>query len=302
MKSNENGWQSNNKVEGCCEIPNITESNGFYVCMNCGATHSRIIDDSPRRAYTQEEIKKRKITERVLSPIGPRTIIRGNKDAQGNLLNPKYKTKFYRLAKIHRSLITSFERNLWTALPSLHTIQKKIGLPERVAKDALRIYTEAVKKKLTMGRSIDTLLCAAIFCAIRINGIPHALKEITENAQVSEKKVIKNYQLILLKVLPELNLKVKHFDSVDYINKFNDQLGLSMKCRNSAIELINKAKSKGFVPSGKDPKGIASAALYMISKKYNENRTQREICECADITEVTLRLRVKEISQFLEKE
>ena len=299
LKANEKKLQKINKADGCCESPKITESNGFYVCMNCGAVISRVIDNSPRRAYTQEEIKKRKTSERVFSPIGPRTVIKGSRDAYGNLLNPKHKSKFYRLAKIHRSLITSFERNLWTALPILQTLQKKIGLPDRVAKDALRIYTEAVKKKLTMGRSIITLLCASVFCAIRVNGIPRALREITEVAQVSEKKVIKNYQLILLNILPKLNLRVKYFDSIDYIDKFNDQLGLSMKCRNRAIHLIQNAKENGFNPSGKDPKGIASAVLYMCSKFFEENRTQREICDCADITEVTLRLRVKEITKFL---
>ncbi len=290
----------NNIRESCCDNPKISESDGFNVCLNCGAVFSRIIDNSPRRAYSQEEINKRKISEIVYSPIGPRTIIKGSRDAHGNLINPKYKSIFYRLSKIHRSLITSFERNLWTALPHLQTFQKKIGLPERVAKDALRIYTEAVKKKLTMGRSIITLLCASIFCAVKIHGIPRTLSEITEVAQVSEKKVLKNYQLILLKILPELNLKIHHFNSIDYIDKFNDQLKLSMKCRHEAIKLIEKAKRNGFIPSGKDPKGIAAAVLYMTSKDNNENRTQKEICSCSNITEVTLRLRIKEISKFIE--
>jgi len=87
--------------EPCCDLPKIIEDDGFYVCLNCGsADKERIIDDSPRRAFTQEEIQKRKSNERVYSPIGPRTIIRGSRDARGTLLSPKYKSKFNRLAKI----------------------------------------------------------------------------------------------------------------------------------------------------------------------------------------------------------
>jgi len=77
--------------EPCCDSPKIIEEDGYYVCLNCGSADSeRIIDDSPRRAFTQEEIQKRKSNERVYSPIGPRTIIRGSRDARGTLLSPKY--------------------------------------------------------------------------------------------------------------------------------------------------------------------------------------------------------------------
>jgi len=282
----------------CCDSPKITQEDGFYVCMNCGIVFSRIIDDSPRRAFTAEEIEKRKTNERVYSPIGPRTIIRGNRDARGTLLSPKYKSKFNRLSKIHRSLTTSFERNLWIALPNLQRLQKKLCIPDQVADDALRIYTQTVKKKLTMGRSIDTLLSASIFCALRIHGIPRTLEEITSAAQITKKKVIKSYRLIFMEILPKLNLKVQHFTSDRYVDKFNDELKLSMKCRNIAVKLIKNARENGFNSAGKDPKGIAAASIYIASKICNENKTQKEISDLANITEVTLRMRVKDLQSF----
>lgn len=286
--------------ESCCDAPKISEEDGFYVCLNCGLVMSRIFDDSPRRAFTQEEILKRKSNERVYSPIGPRTIIKGSRDARGSLLSPKYKSKFNRLAKIHRSLTTSFERNLWIALPNLQRLQKRLGVPDTVAEDALRIYTQTVKKKLTMGRSIDTLLSASIFCALRVHGIPRTIEEITKIAQIPKKKVVKSYRLILMEVLPKLNLKVQYFTSDRYVDKFNDELKLSMNCRNIAVKLIQKAKENGFNSAGKDPKGIAAAALYIGSKICNENRTQKEISQLAKVTEVTLRMRVKDLQKFAD--
>ena len=282
----------------CCDSPKISEEFGFYVCLNCGFVYSRILDDSPRRAFTQEEIQKRKSTERVYSPIGPRTIIRGSRDARGTLLSPKYKSKFNRLAKIHRSLTTSYERNLWIALPNLQRLQKKLSIPDPVAEDALRIYTLTVKKKLTMGRSIDTLLSASIFAALRVHGIPRTAEEISKAAQIPKKKVIKSFRLILMEVLPKLNMKVQHFTADRYVDKFNEELKLSMKCRNIAVKLILKAKESGFNSAGKDPKGIAAAAIYVGSKICNENRTQREISQLARVTEVTLRMRVKDLQKY----
>ena len=282
----------------CCDSPKISEEDGFYLCTNCGFVYSRILDDSPRRAFTQEEIQKRKSNERVYSPIGPRTIIRGSRDARGTLLSPKYKSKFNRLAKIHRSLTTSYERNLWIALPNLQRLQKRLAIPDTVAEDALRIYTQTVKKKLTMGRSIDTLLSASIFCALRVHGIPRTVEEITRVAQIPKKKVIKSYRLILMEVLPNLNLKVQHFTADRYVDKFIDELSLSMKCRNVAVKIIVKAREQGFNSAGKDPKGIAAAAIYIGSKMCNENRTQKEISKLAQVTEVTLRMRVKDLSNY----
>jgi len=298
FKDNEFFEDSGEEGPSCCDNPKISEEDGFYVCLNCGFVYSRILDDSPRRAFTQEEIQKRKSSERVYSPIGPRTIIRGSRDARGTLLSPKYKSKFNRLAKIHRSLTTSYERNLWIALPNLQRLQKRLGIPDAVAEDALRIYTQTVKKKLTMGRSIDTLLSASIFAALRVHGIPRTAEEITKIAQIPKKKVIKSYRLILMEVLPKLGMKVQHFSADRYVDKFNEELKLSMQSRNIAVKLIEKARDSGFNSAGKDPKGIAAASIYIASKICSENRTQKEISQLAKVTEVTLRMRVKDLQKY----
>jgi len=149
-----------------------------------------------------------------------------------------------------------------------------------------------------MGRSIDTLLSASIFCALRVHGIPRTVEEISKVAQIPKKKVIKSYRLILYQILPKLNLKVQHFGPKRYCDKFNDELNLSMQCRNHAVKIIDEAVKNGFNTDGKDPKGIAAAALYIASKISNENRTQKEISKLAKVTEVTLRMRVKDLTRY----
>jgi len=151
-----------------------------------------------------------------------------------------------------------------------------------------------------MGSSIDTLLAASIFCALRVHGIPRTVEEITKVAQIPKKKVTKSYRLILMEVLPHLNLKVQHFTADRYVDKFYDELKLSMKCRNISVKLIEKANQQGFNSAGKDPKGIAAAAIYIGSKLCNENRTQKEISYLARVTEVTLRMRVKDLMKYVD--
>ena len=41
-------------------------------------------------------------------------------------------------------------------------------------------------------------------------------------------------------------------------------------------------------------------AIYIASKLCNENRTQKEISSLAQVTEVTLRMRVKDLMKYVD--
>jgi len=51
--------------------------------------------------------------------------------------------------------------------------------------------------------------------------------------------------------------------------------------------------------SGRGPTGIAAAASYIASLLTGERKTQREIAEIAQVTEVTIRNRYKELVEQL---
>jgi len=51
--------------------------------------------------------------------------------------------------------------------------------------------------------------------------------------------------------------------------------------------------------SGRGPKGIAAAATYIASTLTGQTMTQREIAEIAQVTEVTIRNRYKEMIRRL---
>ena len=50
-------------VEECCENPCIESKDGDVVCLNCGMIQSRNLVGNERRAYTIEEVNKRRRTE-----------------------------------------------------------------------------------------------------------------------------------------------------------------------------------------------------------------------------------------------
>jgi transcription initiation factor TFIIB len=281
----------------CCLLPNIIQNNGYFVCANCGIVHSRIMNGKPRFAFTVDERNNRTNNERVYSPIGPRTIIKPNKDAKGNYLSPRFISKFKRLAKINQHLVNAYERNLWIASQTFYRLKSLFNIPDYVADDANKIYQIATKKKMAMGRGIEAIISASVYCALRMNNIPIFMEDLIKNTDITKKRFLSSYRMIYRLVLPELHFKLKPLNPIDYIDKLRDELHLSMKCRHVALDLIEKCEENGQLFAGRDPKGIAAAALYLSSKICDEIKTQKEICNLANITEATLRARVKEIRQ-----
>ena len=64
--------------------------------------------------------------------------------------------------------------------------------------------------------------------------------------------------------------------------------------KEDVIKILEIAKEMKLT-SGRGPTGIAAAATYIATVLTNERKTQREIAEIANVTEVTIRNRYKEL-------
>ena len=80
----------------------------------------------------------------------------------------------------------------------------------------------------------------------------------------------------------------------DYLVRFGTELGLSGSCQRNAAEILVLAKENGLT-AGKDPTGLAAAAIYISGILKEERRTQKIVAAAARVTEVTVRNRYKEL-------
>lgn len=296
-----NPYCSNDGDENpCCSNPNIVEEDGMRVCTNCGVVHSEIeFVSSEKRAYTADEVKNRRRTEPRWRSYGPRTIIGLNSpDAKGQQLESRRQALFNRLSKIQGSLVNSLERNFWEAKPKMNALGQKLNVPEYILETAWKIYAEVAKQKLTMGRSIDAFTTASVYAAIRIHDFPRLLEEIVDVALLPLRSVHRSLGLVVRLVLPVLSLKYKPVSPEPLVYRFGNDLNLSITVQQMAADMLKSSLRKGLKKMGKDPKGLAAAALYIAAKTTNERLTQTEIANCARITEVTLRTRAKQIKGF----
>jgi transcription initiation factor TFIIB len=88
-------------------------------------------------------------------------------------------------------------------------------------------------------------------------------------------------------------------DPVDYVTKIAETAGTSSEVEGVAIKLIQIAKIKKAI-MGKDPSGLAAAALYIASRIRNEKIKQHQLAKAANITEVTIRNRKKDLIKRLD--
>jgi len=285
----------------CCEEPSITIRDGNLVCTNCGTVAGQDMVSYEARAFTIQEVNKRKRTEKKWRDIGPRTFIgKERADSKGKLLNAEGKTLYNRLDKIQTSLIDSLERNKWEAKPKLELLCSKLNIPVYIKETAWRIYVEAAKKKLTMGRSIIGFVAASLYAAIRIHELPRLLDEVSDSDLVPRKNVHQALGLLVKIILPKLGLKYKPITSTQLVYRFGNDLNLPMSIQSEAAKMLEEASKKGLHNIGKDPRGLAASAIYIAARHSNHRRTQAEISEIAQITEVTLRSRAKDIRAYLK--
>lgn len=273
------------------------------VCMDCGCViAAKIADRGPEwRAFDDEQKAKR---TRVGAPLtysihdkGLSTMIDWHdRDVYGKGLSPGQKAQVYRLRKWQRRIRVSdaTERNLAFALSEITKIANNLSLPKNILETASLIYRKAVKERLIRGRSIQGMTSAAIYLACRQCGLPRTLEEIAQASSVDKKEIGRSYRFLI----KELEFSIPPVKPSQYITKFSNQLTMQGKVEEIAHKILAAAKELKLT-SGRGPTGIAAAASYIASVLTGERKTQREIAEIAQVTEVTIRNRYKELVEKL---
>ena len=276
--------------------------NGETVCAKCGL----VVDESPIdrgpewRAFTADEKNARSRTGLGISyslyDKGLSTVFKGDRDAQGNRLKDETRIKMDRLRRYdNRSKFDeTWRRNLSIAMAELDRMSTALHLPQNVKEAAALIYRRALKKDLIRGRSIDAFVAASMYAACRQSKVPRPLKEITKASTREKGEVSRTYRLLLR----ELRIKMPVDDPMKFIPSIASKLRLRRDTEQRAVDILRKAKRvKGL--SGKDPRGLAAAALYMACLDMGDRRIQKDVSEAAGTTEVTLRNRLRGLEETL---
>ncbi|MEM3704214.1 MAG: transcription initiation factor IIB, partial [Candidatus Bathyarchaeia archaeon] len=145
--------------------------------------------------------------------------------------------------------------------------------------------------------SIAAIAAAALYAACRGSGTPRTLREIAEASLVDRKDVARCYRLLLR----ELDVQMPIADPLTYVSKIAERIGISGRTQGLAVQILREARKRR-AAAGKDPMGLAAAALYIACLQSDEKKTQKDIAEAAGVTEVTVRNRYKTLKKQLNLE
>jgi transcription initiation factor TFIIB len=280
------------------------EARAETTCADCGlVVDEDEIDRGPEwRAFTGAEKDEK---SRVGAPTTQTRHDKGlttnigwqDKDAYGNALSAEKRTQMQRLRTWHERIRTknAGERNLQFALSEIDRMASSMGVPDSVCEVSAVIYRRSLTEDLIRGRSIEGVATAALYAACRQEDLPRSLDEITAVSRVEKTEIGRTYRY----VADELGLEMKPVDPKKYVPRFCSDLDLPEAVEGRAREIIDTAAERGHL-SGKSPTGFAAAAIYAASILCGEKRTQRQVADVADVTEVTIRNRYQEQLEAVE--
>jgi transcription initiation factor TFIIB len=281
--------------------------NGIYSCPTClkdgnivdtGPEDENIFDTGPEwRAFDMQQ-------ENALARAGPpmqttlpdmglsTEISPTNRDYYGRSISNRNQSMLFRMRKWQRRgrASKSAERNMAVAMREMQTVATNLKLPRRIQETAAFIYRRATQEQSLSGRAIERVVCAALYAACRQESVPRTLTEISQHSRYSRKEISRTYQVMVkmhsMPPLPE-----------DYLPRICSKLELSPKVEGAARDLLRAAQDVPLTNSV--PISLAAAAVYIASIVNNERRKQKDVARAADLTEVTIRSRYKEMAQFL---
>jgi len=272
---------------------------GERFCGKCGYVISEKLNDAgpewrsfPNAGGT-DPTRAGVPTSLAMHDMGLATIISPiNKDSSGKPLSTSMRSTIERLrtwdsrSQVHESV----DRNFRQAFSELGRLKDKLTISNSILEKTAYIYRKALQKGLVRGRSISALMAASLYAACRDTETPRTLNDVAQAANIKRKDIARCYRLLHR----ELDLKMPVVNSIQCISRIASKTRISEKTRRSA-SLILKEAQENHESAGKDPMGLAAAALYLSCVKNGENLTQRDIAEAANVTEVTIRNRYKSL-------
>ncbi|MFP3209471.1 MAG: TFIIB-type zinc ribbon-containing protein [Nitrososphaeria archaeon] len=278
----------------------LDPATGEIVCQRCGAVvRERVADESggERLAGDVEERAGREHrgppTTLTRHDLGLSTMISDkDRDASGAALSPEVRAMMRRL-RLWDGRHESRERDLMRALDLIAALAGRLGLPEAAAERAALIYRRAQGAGLLVGHAIPPFAAASVLAATRELGIPRRIADVAAAAGLGKHEVYRAYSLLWEAGMVEA-AAVQSPEA--FVARVASAAGLPEAVARRALELLRglRASWPG-AAAGRDPMGLAAAAVYVAAKLVcaDSRLTQRDLAEVTGVTEVTIRKGVR---------
>lgn len=309
-----------------CKGP-LIESEGQYVCKNCGLVHDTIITESSYQLgnSVQKSIQRRAVqygsTKNDLVLVNPLGSSIGTvdeylfRDSKGALLDEHSQAKFRKFKKCyHVSAAMRGKETDNRTMKVMNKIFSQLQIPKKVAERAVYLYYHYKKNNEDKISNHVVLSAVAIFVAIRENkeSCPITLKELVQAYENLKHRVSGR---TLLKLMQDLNIKPTKIGiqkSENYVfrlssiicnnrvikNRIEKKYAIDAYVYEKILQLITLKMLEQITPEkrgGRRPYSFAAACIYvadkLLSKKMGSSSalTQKLVATATNVAEFTVR-------------
>lgn len=199
----------------------------------------------------------------------------------------------------HARTADAGERALQIAINEIRRMGAALDVSRTAMKTAVKIWRTTYDEGLVTGFSVEAVATAALYGACRLHEEPRLLAEISPLARIDEMDCRRAYQ----RLNAELELPIPPLLPVDLLPRVADAEGISETVNRTARELLETARSNGYV-DGKHPAGLAAAAVYAAATKHHgkqRNVQQSTLADAAGVTTMTIRNHYRSLLTMAEE-
>jgi len=202
-----------------------------------------------------------------------------------------------RLRKLNAMSVSSapISRNLKKATWEINRVCSALGLAWQVAERSAYFYRKALQKSLIKGRSISGFVAASIYLACKERMIPRTIDEVCKTTGVEKPFAAHCYKILI----GEMRIEPPITNPFRNIAKISAKAGIEERVSRRAMEILSSVASHTAI-MGKNPLVLAAAALYLSTVELKINVTKTIIADAAEVSTISLRKRLADITRALE--
>jgi transcription initiation factor TFIIB len=298
----------------CTNCPNVDlmQTDGLYVCPNCGMINDNVIDETPEWRYYGADDNKNVNPTRCGMPTNDFY----SEASLGSNISIGGATSYemWRVAWYHNCNIMNYkERNFHEYISLMNNYASQADIPGCVIKEAENIYKTIIDYRTSVGLhefrhpTREAVLASCIKEACQMNDCPRSASEMADIFHMSRSvfvtghKEFKKYWDIVQRQNQNINTEESKLSiPSDYINRFCSRLNLGNDFRKVCRQICENISQKNIVPKYVAV-SIVAGVIYLVNNLFNLGLKKKQISKvCDNVSEATIHKCYLDLNNNLE--
>ena len=186
------------------------------------------------------------------------------------------------------------ESRLITVIKEIVEGAEKLDFPAGAIKDAIELAENLMETRLVKKCAPRVVAAVSLYITGKKHGIPLTARDIIKGLDLCKPERTR-FLRVSRGLTRELRVRIP---LEEYISKIVSELKMPEDVASTAKKIAKRAEELGLT-AGRSPLGFAAAAVYLAARSIGIKVSQREVAATAHVTEVTLRVRCKELRERL---